>query len=295
MMDEYEIGGNAGKERCFGVFSSAGDVPTFGINAWNGREWYDFSKDVMIPRVRSRMEQIRKARISLAHADAYLFPLMPLIRSKVLAREKVKIVDLGGGVGENYIRLESFLGGEYLEYHVVELKGNCKNGRELHLPGNIYFHENDQTGSKCLNEEAVSLLKEADICLVIGTMQYFSSYVDLIKEIADTGVEYIYVARTLISNTANTFYTRQYEVLNGGKYNNIVVGDCAMAVINHRELNTNMYSLGYDICLDLFESDESAYIYNLPKPYNVAEYRDILYQLENLKRYNSEVTFSHDR
>lgn len=187
------------------------------------------------------------------------------------------------------------MGGEYLEYHVVELKGNCKNGRELHLPGNIYFHENDQTGSKCLNEEAVSLLKEADICLVIGTMQYFSSYVDLIKEIADTGVEYIYVARTLISNTANTFYTRQYEVLNGGKYNNIVVGDCAMAVINHRELNTNMYSLGYDICLDLFESDESAYIYNLPKPYNVAEYRDILYQLENLKRYNSEVTFSHDR
>ncbi len=282
-MEEYKIGGVAGKERCFGVFSSAYDVPTFGINAWEGQEWYDFSKEVMIPRVQKRMERIKKAGISLVNADAYLFPLLPLIRSKILEGKKLKIVDIGGGQGENYIRIESFFGREYLEYHVVELGENCKNGRELHLPGNIYFHENDETDSKCLNEEAVSLLKESDICLVIGTMQYFLSYIDLIKEIADTGIEYIYVARTLISNIANTFFTRQYEVLNGGKYNNIVVGDCAMAVINHQELNVNIDNLGYDICFDLFESDESEYICNLPKPYNEAEYRDMLYQSRKFK------------
>ncbi len=167
----------------------------------------------------------------------------------------------------------------------MEFGENCKNGRELHLPGNIYFHENDETGSKCLNEVAVSLLKEADICLLIGVMQYFFQYADLLREIADTGIEYIYVTRTLISNITNTFFTRQYVAPNGGIYNDIVLGDNVMAIINHQELNVNMYNLGYEICFDLFESDESDYIHNLPKPYNEAEYRDMLYQSRKFKNF----------
>lgn len=59
----------------------------------------------------------------------------------------------GGGCGENYISLIKFFHKEYLEYHVVEQEKNCQFGKELELPGNIFFHENDENPSRCLNDD----------------------------------------------------------------------------------------------------------------------------------------------
>lgn len=73
------------------------------------------------------------------------------------------------------------------------------------MPGNIYFHENIGHGSRCFNEEASVLLQQADICLMIGVLQYIDLYSGLLKGISEPGVEHIFITRTMITNIVNTF------------------------------------------------------------------------------------------
>lgn len=275
-MNEYSIGEIIGMDRTFGVYPTKAAVPTYGINVNDIEEYVEYYYELEIPRVKRVLERQRqKGKLGF---PPYFFALLPVIRSKISEKGRVNIVDIGGAQGENYIYLESFFGSEAFEWHVVEQEKNCKYGRKLQLPGNIYFHENIGDGSRCLNEEASALLQQADICLMIGVLQYFDPYSGLLKEVSESGVEYIFITRTMITNIVDTFFTRYYGTANEGKYKDMVLGDTVMAVINHQELNKNMYDLGYDVCFDLFQIGSIPDVQSLPEPYNEIEYRNMLYQ-----------------
>lgn len=271
MKNEYAVGCIASEERFFGVYETADLVPTLGVNPFDAQEWTETNKP--------RMIQMREKIEEKGMPAAYFYPIIAVIKSRIREKGFVKIVDIGGGQGENYINIVRCLGMAGIEYHVVEQEKNCAAGRMLQLPGNICFHENTECGSSSLNDEAHKLLREADICLVIGTLQYFPMYSALLKEIAETGVEYVYITRTLINSAVATFYTRQYIASSLGDYKDIILGDIPLAIINHHELNQCMCELGYDICLDLFQMDYSKYFRNFSEPYNKVKYRDILYRV----------------
>lgn len=157
-------------------------------------------------------------------------------------------------------------------------------GSMLFPAGEIYFHDNSICESGCLNEECYNVLQEADVCLLIGTLQYFLNYKDLLNEIGTAGVEYVYITRTIINDSVNTFYTRQYIASNRGMHKDIVIGDIPVAVINHLDLNQFMNKTGYITCLDLFQTDYSSQFDNFENPYNKVQYRDILYKSDQKGR-----------
>lgn len=280
-MNEYSIGEIVGTERTFGVYKTKDAVPTYGINVNDLEEYVEYYYELEIPRLRRLNEQQKQQ--GKPGIPSYFYSLLPIIKSKILEKGYVNVVDIGGGQGENYMFLESFFGSEVFEWHVVEQEKNCKYGRKIGYPGKIYFHENIGNGLRCLTEEVAELLKQADICLLIGVLQYFDPYINLLREIAATGVEYIFITRTMINDIVDTFFTRYYGTPTEGKYKDMVLGDAVFAVINHQELNNNMYNLGYDICLDLFQWGSIPDVQSLPKPYNKIEYRDALYQLRKSK------------
>jgi len=270
-IDEYYIGCIASVERFSGIYTDVREVPTFGINPFDTQEWIDTN--------RANMLYMKKTIKQIQIPEHYFFTVIPVIKSKLLENGHVNIIDFGGGNGENYIQIVRFLGMENIEYHVIEQKRNCKAGIELQLSGNISFHENNQSGLECINKESKEILKKSDICLIIGTLQYFPEYMKLLIEIAESGVEYIFITRTIINSISDTYYTRQYIASNHGQYKDIIVGDIPVAVINHQELNKCMCNLGYHVCLDLFQTNYSNNFSNFPKPYCEVEYRDILYQI----------------
>ncbi len=270
-IDQYYIGCTASQERFSGIYKTAGEVPSFSINPFETEEWVEANKLWLT-------ELKQNIGVGWNKPDDYFYPLIPIVRSKIAEKKLVNIVDIGGGCGENYINLIRFFSKECFDYHVIEQERNCQLGGELELPGNIYFHVNQENGLRCLSNEANELLKKADICLLVGTIQYFPSYKNLLKEIADSGVEYILIVRTMITLATDTFFTRQYIAPDVGVYKDIVVGDIPVAVINRHELNRCLDDLGYDVCLDLFGLDYSYKVRNLPKPYCDVEYRNMLYQ-----------------
>lgn len=275
-IDQYYIGCVAALERFSGIYKTADAVPTFGINPFETEEWVESNKQWLMELKKNICGDWRKP-------DDYFYPLIPIIRSKIAEKKIVNVVDIGGGCGENYLNLIRFYKKECFDYHVIEQSRNCQFGRELELPGTIHFHVNQEGKSRCLNEEADELLRKADICLLVGTIQYFPSYTNLLKEIADTGVEYILIVRTMINSLVDTFFTRQYIAADIGPYKDIVVGDIPVAVINHHELKKGLNDLGYDTCLDLFGLDYSYKVRNLPKPYCEVEYRNMLYQSKRFR------------
>lgn len=276
MINEYELGSLAGKERCFGVYQKAEDVPTFGINVTDTDQYCKYYNETVISELKNRMEKIG---FGASAYDSYFLSLLALVRSQVREKKHVKIVDIGGGQGENYIRLENYFGDGCIEHHVIEQKKNCEYGRKLHLSENLFFHENTNVESgKCLNNEVQKLLEEADICLIIASLQYFFPYTELLKEVASSKVKYLFLARTPLHCSKATFYSRYYTAPDAGEYKNVVMGDAPMTIINDKELIRNMYVLGYDICSDLLERRRFVPTESLPEPYNEIEYRNMIFQ-----------------
>lgn len=280
MKSDYSIGDVIGRQRCFGVYQTADDVPTFGVDVYDNKEYCKYYDDFVIPDVEQRM---RKTGFTAAAYDSYLLSLLALVRSEIREKGNVNIVDFGGGQGENYIRLESYFGSEKMEYYVIEQPGNCEFGEMRHLSENIHFCENIDAEFGFLNGKATELLKKADICLLIGCVQLCFPYTDLLKEIAESGVEYIFMARTPVNRLTDTFYSRYYLAPDAGKYKDVVLGDARMAIINYKELLENMQQLKYDLRLDLYERLGFVVYDSLPAPYNEIEYRNMIFQASNSK------------
>lgn len=281
-MDEYYLGQEIGRGRYYGIYESMEKVPTFGINVFDNKEYCEYYKDSQVPLFQ---EAIKKRPLKgLMRGFSYYFTILPIIQSIIAEKGKVNIVDFGGGQGENYIFLQRFFASDSLDYHVVEQKMNCEIGREIQFSGNIVFHENTKTDSGCyLSEEIEQLLKKADICLLIGVIILFPSYLDLLKEISKTDVKYIYITRTLMHDSLETFYSRQYVTIPDVHNKDFVVGDNRFAVINHQELINNMQSIGYSLLLDLFQQKDFSEAESLPYPYNQIEYRDMIFRLRDTK------------
>lgn len=275
-MKEYMIGERAGQERAFALYPSAGSVPVFGINAFDTPEWSEYCTITMIPEIRCRVSEQKQ----LVHnwIQPYFFSLLPVIQSIIIEKGYVEIVDIGGGQGENFIYIENFFSDNDIRWYVIEQEKNCRYGRKQHMSDKIHFYENGCFDSECLCEEAKALLMHADICLLVGALQYFDPYYKLLKEITSTSVSYIYITRTLMVNEAETMYTRYYIAPGSGKYKDIILADAATAIINHKDLMQYMYSYGYLCCLDIFQESSFSDLRALAELYNKCEYRDILYQ-----------------
>ncbi|MDE7430544.1 MAG: hypothetical protein K2N34_01275 [Lachnospiraceae bacterium] len=160
-----------------------------------------------------------------------LLSLAAVIRDKIVEKGHCSIVDIGGD-GKNYISLAGGFGNKCIEYHRA----------------NVYSRENKEDRLEHVNEEAIGLLSRADIC-ILDLPHGFSSYSDLLVEITESGIEYIFIKRYI-----------------------------PKTIMEHQKLNRNMYDLGYDICLDLFQSGRSAEVWNGSEGDDRFEYRRMLYQ-----------------
>lgn len=146
------------------------------------------------------------------------------------------------------------IGGDGKNY--ISLAGGFGNKcLEYHVV-NMYLHENRGNSLEPVDKEAVELLRRADICLLEDLPHCISPYSDLLREITGSGVEYIFIKK-YISTT----------------------------ITEHHKLNRSMYDLGYDICLDLFQSEKLAEVQNGYKCDDRLEYRRLLYQTRESRIY----------
>lgn len=126
---------------------------------------------------------------------------------------------------------------------------------EYHVE-NIYSRENKGDRLEHTNKEAIELLGRADVCLLEDLPHCISPDSDLLREITGSGVEYIFIKKYI-----------------------------PRTITEHQKLNRSIYDLGYDICLDLFQSGKSAEVQNGYKCDDRLEYRRLLYQTRESRIY----------
>jgi putative methyltransferase (TIGR04325 family) len=100
--------------------------------------------------------------------------LLPLLASVVCSKSgHVIILDLGGGMGADYIRLTSSLECCSIDYHIVETSKMCEGG-ELLFRGDdrVHFHSS-----------LPSALPVIDIVYLSSVLQYIEDYAGLLKSL----------------------------------------------------------------------------------------------------------------
>jgi putative methyltransferase (TIGR04325 family) len=133
--------------------------------------------------------------------DDYAAQSMLLSFAYVLAlaagrRDRISVLDWGGGLGHYYALARSVVSGLELEYHVKETPAVCAQGREV-LP-QVTFHE-DET---CLG-------RRYDLVLASSSLQYEQDWQSLFERLAGAAEHYLYVARLPVALKSEPFVVLQ--------------------------------------------------------------------------------------
>ena len=210
----------------------------------------------------------------LKKIENYYLPIIPLIDDFLQKNENVKILDVGGGVGDNYCNIMYWYprgAREKVEYSIIDTIENCNRGEALNLLGNINFipfnfNEEDRI------RENNGILEKYDIVILCETLQYAKEYKKLLEIVCKYNPKYIYITRTILNDSISTFYTIEKTCTVSKKYKVPVL------VINSNEISNIMSKLGYGLSLDLYLNDYAYNFKKFPKPYNEVEYRNLIYK-----------------
>jgi putative methyltransferase (TIGR04325 family) len=205
--------------------ASAGGSSPFDSHAWV--ETATFVTEALLARSKSPDFTI----------DAHLLPFATLVAALGARKERVRILDFGGGVGDNFVQVDAILHEELkalVDYHIVDTPRNCVAGRELlkDQASRLHFHCEKPQG-------------DFDLTLLCGTLTYIEGWQTLLAELAARTRGHMYIARTPANRSTPSFYVRQLMVPAAGPWAGRYIGSVGAAIINPEEIRTILTHAGF--------------------------------------------------
>ena len=184
--------------------------------------------------------------------------------------KKIKIVDVGGGFGDNYHHISLALGKKPLhniEYHIVDNQKSIDLGRQ--------FFSNET--NKPLFHTSLPNDLSFDIVICIGTLHYVNNYADYLAMLCKICKDTVYISRSPFARHEKSFFTIQNICPVYGKHALCSAGKCPVSVINLNEL-TSIFELNcFNLAYKHHAEDYSANFSRLPERFNKADYFDLVF------------------
>jgi putative methyltransferase (TIGR04325 family) len=117
-------------------------------------------------------------------------------------RDRLSVLDWGGGLGHYYALARSVVPDLELDYHVKETPTVCAQGRDL-LPA-VAFHDDD----RCLE-------RRYDLVLASSSLQYAPDWRSLVTRLADAAQHRLFLARLPLVLRAEPFVVLQRAYQHG--------------------------------------------------------------------------------
>lgn len=243
-----EIGDTIDPPYFQGIFSNFSEIPSSGHNPFDQKPWIETVEF----RLKKLLLRNQSAKPSV---DRHLWSFVTLVSNLCVQRQRVRILDFGGGAGDNFVQIFAALPDDLkskCEYHIVDTPKNCECGRKLlkEFEPSLFFYPADpRHGTEY--DEHMKRKNSCDIVLLCGTLQYIENWQELLSELSDAGAEYLYITRTTFNDSVPTFYTLQFIVPDIGSWAGKFLGDIGVAVINPGEIVKLLDKKGYKIITDV--------------------------------------------
>lgn len=206
--------------------------------------------------------------------NRHLLPVALMIRDVQMRAGRARVLDVGGGYGDNFFKLLPLLDRQSigaLEYFVVD------NARSREL-GNRLF------ASYAVRPRYLSaptdLHSETDIVLMIGTLHYIPDWSAALTSLADRAKHYLYIARTPITS-GERFVTVQLVCPTLGRMAGRNLGSTAVNVLDLHTLNASMPP-GWNSMFEFRDVDCTAHFARLPAPNRDAAYLNLAWRRANV-------------
>jgi len=164
---------------------------------------------------------------------AYGYALALAARKK----DRVSLLDWGGGIGHYKPISQALLPGVEIEYYCKDVPLLCKAGRELQ-PSATY-HEDEES----------CFARNYDLVLLSGSLQYSEDWKHLMHRLAAASRRYLYVARLPIVHWAASFTVVQRPYPHG------YATEYVSWVLNRQEFLNHVGSLGMALTREILLSD----------------------------------------
>jgi len=118
-------------------------------------------------------------------------------------KDRVSLLDWGGGIG-HYNRIsQALLPHVEIEYHCKDVPVLCQAGRELQPTGTFYA------------DDAACFARDYDLVLASGSLEYFEDWKGVVERLASASRSYLYVTRLPIVHQARSFVVVQRPYQHG--------------------------------------------------------------------------------
>lgn len=246
-----------------GVYQNLAHASGGEPNPYDSTAWVETAAHVSKTLLASR----RSKRLVI---EAHLLPVATLICALGTKQESVRVLDFGGGTGDNYLQVNAVLEpslARRVDYRIVDTPRNCEEGEELlsKCRSSLRFHRaNPEHGARF--DDAIGA--HFDIVLLCGTLMYIDGWKDLLRDLGSRVDAYMYVTRTPTNVSVPTFYVRQLLVPSIGPWAGKYIGSIGMAVINHEDIKSLLAQIGLErtFFAPLFAYDPGMSAF--PAPYN---------------------------
>lgn len=214
-----------------GVYGSMAEAASDCGNPFDSAPWVETAELL----TKSLLARTRSGNFVV---DVHLIPFATLVAHLAARRNHVRVLDFGGGQGDNFIQLQAAIDDSLkskIEYHIVDTPNNCKAGELLlkEFSGRIFFHRADPDHGADYERSARGVY---DITMLCGTLMYIDGWKELLADLAAGTSDYLYITRTPANWSASTFYTKQLIVPSVGPWQGKYIGVVGKAVINPIEI-----------------------------------------------------------
>jgi len=117
-------------------------------------------------------------------------------------RERLSVLDWGGGLGHYHALARSAVPGLELDYHVKETPATCAQGHEA--SPEVTFHEDES----CLD-------RRYDLVVASSSIQYAEDWRSLVAALAASTGAYLYLARVPVALRAESYVVIQRPYVHG--------------------------------------------------------------------------------
>jgi putative methyltransferase (TIGR04325 family) len=163
-----------------GIYKNFAECPNEG-GGFSSERWVTQQTE----RINNLKEKIKASPESAVGYRTSLLPVVAAMSGNNAKKDKIKVLDFGGGLGDTYLLMTCGCAGQIeFEFFIVEAEELCKKGRELFKNNkNINFFD-----------KLPKDMENFDIIHLGSSIQYIEDWKGLIKEFTKYKPEYILFA-----------------------------------------------------------------------------------------------------